>query len=141
MLNIYQLLFHEMKIIRLTYFDVTIFLGIVLDPFREDDWMIYFINNHNLSNDVNGSLESSDLFFFQTKINARGCFEEDLVYPFAFPLPPVLLFTVYSPSPPSILPKVISAGNLSLWRESRRHFLVNETKRARRRRSRSSKNN
>lgn len=24
-------------------------------------------------------------FFFQTKINARGCFEEDLVYPFAFP--------------------------------------------------------
>lgn len=76
------------------------FIDIVLDPFRENDRMIYFINQkqpHNLSNDANGSLESSDLlFFFQTKINARGCFEEDLSFTLSLSLPSVLLFTVYS---------------------------------------------
>lgn len=59
----------------------------------EDD--LFYKYSRNLSNDVNGSLESSDLspFFFQTKTNARGCFEEGLAYPSA---PFLSSFTVYS---------------------------------------------
>lgn len=108
---------------------------------------LFYKYNRNLSNDVNGSLESSDLPFFfpQTKTNARGCFDEGLAYPSAPPPPPSCpSLPCATPSPPSTLPKVISAGNLSLWRESRRHFRANETKRApRRERSRfsRSKNN
>lgn len=122
-----------MKIIRLTYFDVTIFRWYCLRSVsrgRSDD--LFYKYNHIIYRITQTDPSNLPIyFFFQTKINARSCFEEDLVYPFAFPPSLLSSFLPCIPSPPSTLPKVISAGNLSLWRESRRHFLADETKRAR----------
>lgn len=68
----------------------------------EDD--LFYKYNCNLSNDVNGSLESSDLPFF---LNARGCFKEGLAYPSAPFLPSL---TVYS------LTAIYSAKSYFRWK-------------------------
>lgn len=88
---------------------------------------LVFKYKYNLSNDVNESSESFRLlfffpFFFSNEEEHELFRVGSLTLPFCPSLP-------YTPSFPSTLPKVISVGNLSLWRESRRHFRTNETKR------------
>lgn len=75
------------------------FVEIILDPFGKDDRMIYFINTIVIYRMTQTDPSNLPIcFFFQAKINARGCFEKDsplTLSPSLLPIPPFSLTAIY----------------------------------------------